>query len=131
MKIELKENSKQMDIKGIINNILSNSKTFLLDYPYKNVKEALWERQGRELTVMLSLCSNEYISSCCEYDVYTSNISRTPEDNGLLEFLRSGGKLGNRLMAKYDSFSVCYKCKKWCGLLEDDFFTYPHESDII
>ena len=131
MTIELKENSKQMDIKGIINNILSNSKAFLLDYPFKSMKEALWEREVRELKVVLDLCTNEYISSCCEYDVYTSNISRTPEDKGFLEWLRKGGRIGNRLMAKYDSFSVCYKCKNWCELLEDDFFTYPHESDIV
>jgi len=120
-----------MDIKGMVNRTMYRLKTFLFDYPFKNMKEGIWERDRKGLEAMLSLCTNEYISSCCNYDVYTSNISRIPEDKGLLEWLRKGGKIGNRLMAKYDSFSVCYKCKNWCGLLEDDFFTYPHESDII
>ena len=93
MKIELKEKSKQLDIKELMNTLLSTSKTYLLDYPYKNMKEAIWEREGKELVTMLSLCTNEYVSVCCKYDVYTKYI--------------------------------------WCGLLEDNFFTFSHESDMI
>ena len=115
----------------MVNRTMYSLKTFLLDYPYKNVKEALWEREVKELTVMLALCTNEYISSCCEYDVYTSYIARTPEDKELLSWLREGGRIGNKDLAKYEVFSICYKCRKWSGLLKDDFFTYPHESDIL
>lgn len=131
MTIILKEKSIQMDIKGLIISILSNCKTFLLDYPYKSMKEALWEGQARELKVVLDLCSNAYISSCCEYDVYTRYISSLPNDEGMLEWLREGGKLGRSILVKYESFSICYKCGQWCGLLEDHFFTLSHESDII
>ena len=131
MTIILKEKSKQLDIKGIINKLLSNSKTFLLDYPYKSMKEAIWEGQARELAIVLDLCSNEYISSCCKHDVYTRYISRTPEDKELLEWLREGGKLGNKDLVDYKVFSICYKCGQWSGLLKDHFFTFSHESDII
>ena len=131
MKIELKEKSKQLDIKELMNTLLSTSKTYLLDYPYKNMKEAIWEGQARELATMLSLCSNEYISSCCKHDVYTNYISSYPNDEGMLEWLRKGGKLGSKELKEYEYFSVCYKCRNWCGLLEDNFFTFSHESDMI
>ena len=132
MTIELKENSKQVDkLSVLINRTMNSLKTYLLDYPYKNMKEAIWEGQGRELATMLSLCSNEYVSSCCDYDVYTNYISSYPNDEGMLEWLRKGGKLGSKELKEYEYFSVCYKCREWCGLLEDDFFTFPHESDNI
>ena len=131
MTIELKENSKLMDIKKILNLLLYNSKTYLLDYPYKNMKEAIWEGQARELATMLSLCSNEYISSCCKHDVYTNYISSSPNDEGMLEWLRKGGKLGSKELKEYEYFSVCYKCREWCGLVLDDFFTFPHENDMV
>ena len=127
MKIELKEKSKQLDIKGLMNTLLSSSKTYLFDYPYKTI----WEGQGRELATMLSLCSNEYVSVCCDYDVYTNYISSYPNDEGLLEWLRKGGKLGSKELKDYEYFSICYKCREWCGLLEDDFFTFPHENDMV
>ena len=132
MTIELKENSKQVDkLSVLINRTMNSLKTYLLDYPYKNMKEAIWEGQARELATMLSLCSNEYVSSCCDYDVYTNYISSYPNDEGMLEWLRKGGKLGSKELKEYEYFSVCYKCREWCGLLEDDFFTFPHESDNI
>jgi hypothetical protein len=131
MTIILKENSIQMDIKELVISILSNCKTFLLDYPYQSIKEAIWEGQARELATVLDLCSNGYVSSCCKHDVYTKYISSSPNDDGMLEWLKEGGKLGSDVLVKYESFSVCYKCRKWCGLLEDHFFTFPHESDII
>ena len=131
MKIELKEKSKQLDIKELMNTLLLNSKTYLFDYPYKNMREAIWEGQGRELATMLSLCSNEYVSSCCDYDVYTNYISSSPNDEGLLEWLRKGGKLGSKELKEYEYFSVCYKCREWCGLVLDDFFTFPHENDMV
>ena len=131
MKIELKEKSKQLDIKELMNTLLSTSKTYLLDYPYKNMKEAIWEGQARELATMLSLCSNEYISSCCKHDVYTNYISSSPNDEGMLEWLIKGGKLGKKIVLEYEYYSICYKCRNWCGLLKDDFFTFSHESDNI
>ena len=131
MTIELKVKSKQMDIKEMFNRTISYCKTYLLDYPYKSMKEALWEREGKELVTMLSLCTNEYVSSCCKYDVYTKYISSSPNDEGMLEWLRKGGKLGSDVMVKYEYFSICYRCREWCGLLEDHFFTFSHESDII
>ena len=131
MTIELKENSKLMDIKKILNLLLYNSKTYLLDYPYKNMKEAIWEGQARELATMLSLCSNEYISSCCKHDVYTNYISSSPNDEGMLEWLRKGGKLGSKELKEYEYFSICYKCRNWCGLVLDDFFTFSHENDMV
>ena len=131
MKIELKEKSKQLDIKELMNTLLSTSKTYLLDYPYKNMKEAIWEREGKELVTMLSLCTNEYVSVCCKYDVYTNYISSSPNDEGMLEWLRKGGKLGSKELKEYEYFSVCYKCRNWCGLLKDNFFTFSHESDMI
>ena len=114
-----------------INRTISNLKTYLFDYPYKNMKEAIWEREGKELATMLSLCTNEYVSSCCKYDVYTKYISSSPNDEGMLEWLRKGGKLGSDVMVKYEYFSICYKCRKWCGLLKDNFFTFSHESDMM
>ena len=123
MKIELKEKSQQMDIKEMVIKILLNSKTYLLDYPYQSMKEGIWERDKKSLEVMLHLCT--------KYDVYTWSISSLPEDEKLLEWLREGGKLGSDVLTKYDSFSVCFKCKGWCGLLEDNFFTFSHESDTI
>ena len=131
MTIELKENSKLMDIKKILNLLLYNSKTYLLDYPYKNMKEAIWEGQARELATMLSLCSNEYISVCCKHDVYTNYISSSPNDEGMLEWLRKGGKLGSKELKEYEYFSICYKCRNWCGLVLDDFFTFSHENDMV
>ena len=131
MKIELKEKSQQMDIKEMVIKILLSSKTYLLDYPYQSMKEGLWERDKKSLEVSLALCTNPYVSSCCKYDVYTYCISSLPEDKKLLEWLREGGKLGSDVLTKYDSFSVCFKCKDWCGLLEDNFFTFSHESDTI
>lgn len=131
MEIELKEKSQQMDIKEMVIKILLNSKTYLLDYPFKSMKEGLWERDKKSLEVSLALCTNPYVSSCCKYDVYTNYISSLPEDEKLLEWLREGGKLGSDVLTKYDSFSVCFKCKGWCGLLEDNFFTFSHESDTI
>ena len=131
MKIELKEKSKQLDIKELMNTLLSTSKTYLLDYPYKNMKEAIWEGQARELATMLSLCSNEYISSCCKHDVYTNYISSSPNDEGMLEWLRKGGKLGSKELKEYEYFSICYKCRNWCGLVLDDFFTFSHENDMV
>ena len=131
MKIELKEKSQQMDIKEMVIKILLNSKTYLLDYPFKSMKEGLWERDKKSLEAMLHLCTNPYVSACCKYDVYTWSISSLPEDEKLLEWLREGGKLGSDVLTKYDSFSVCFKCKGWCGLLEDNFFTFSHESDTI
>ena len=131
MEIELKENSKQMDIKGMVINILLSSKAILFDYPYKTFKESLWERDRKSLEVSLALCTNPYVSSCCKYDVYTWSISDKVEDLELLEWLRKGGRLGSKLLGKYDSFSICFKCRLWCGLLEDNFFTFSHESDTI
>ena len=131
MEIELKENSKQMDIKGMVINILLSSKAILFDYPYKTFKESLWEWDRKSLEVSLALCTNPYVSSCCKYDVYTNYISTMEEDKELLEWLRKGGRLGNKLLAEYDSFSICFKCRLWCGLLEDNFFTFSHESDNI
>ena len=131
MKIELKEKSQQMDIKEMVIKILLNSKTYLLDYPFQSMKEGLWERDRKGLEVSLALCTNPYVSSCCKYDVYTNYISSYPNDEGLLEWLREGGNLGSDVLIKYDFFSVCFKCKNWCGLLEDNFFTFSHESDTI
>ena len=131
MEIELKENSKQMDIKGMVINILLSSKAILFDYPYKTFKESLWERDRKSLEVSLALCTNPYVSSCCKYDVYTNYISSLPENEKLLEWLREGGKLGSKEMNKYEHFSICFKCRQWCGLLEDNFFTFSHESDTI
>jgi hypothetical protein len=131
MIITLKENSKQMDIKGMVIKILLSSKAILFDYPFQSMKEGLWERDTKSLELMLHLCSNPYVSSCCKHDVYTNYISTIPEDEKLLEWLREGGKLGKKLLAKYDSFSICFKCRQWCGLLEDNFFTFSHESDTI
>ena len=131
MKIELKEKSKQLDIKGLMNTLLSTSKTYLFDYPYKNMKEAIWEREGKELVTMLSLCTNEYVSSCCKYDVYTKYISSYPNDEGMLEWLIKGGKLGKKIVSEYEYYSICYKCRNWCGLLKDNFFTFSHESDMM
>ena len=131
MEIELKENSKQMDIKGMVINILLSSKAILFDYPYKTFKESLWERDRKSLEVSLALCTNPYVSSCCKYDVYTNYISSLPENEKLLEWLREGGKLGSKEMNKYEYFSICFKCRQWCGLLEDNFFTFSHESDTI
>jgi len=131
MKIELKEKSKQMDIKEVVNRFLLNSKSFLFDYPYKNMKEAIWEREGKELVTMLSLCTNEYVSVCCKYDVYTKYISSSPNDEGMLEWLREGGKLRNKDLVDYKVFSICYKCRQWSGLLKDNFFTFSHESDMV
>ena len=131
MKIELKEKSQQMDIKEMVIKILLNSKTYLLDYPYQSMKEGLWERDKKSLEVSLALCTNPYVSSCCKYDVYTNYISSLPKDEKLLEWLREGGKLGSDVLIKYNFFSVCFKCKGWCGLLEDNFFTFSHESDTI
>ena len=71
MKIELKEKSQQMDIKEMVIKILLNSKTYLLDYPFKSMKEGLWERDKKSLEAMLHLCTNPYVSACCKYDVYT------------------------------------------------------------
>jgi len=131
MEIELKEKSKQMDkLSVLINRLMYNLKTFLFDYPFQSMKEGLWERDRKGLEVMLHLCTNEYVSSCCKYDVYTSYISTKEEDKKLLEWLKEGGKLG-RVFSEYDSFSICYKCRQWCGLLEDNFFTFSHESDTI
>ena len=131
MKIELKEKSQQLDIKKFLNLLLYNSKTYLLDYPYQSMKEGIWERDKKSLEVSLALCTNPYVSSCCKYDVYTNYISTMEEDKELLEWLRKGGRLGNKLLAEYDSFSICFKCRLWCGLLEDNFFTFSHESDTI
>ena len=80
MTIILKEKSKQLDIKEVFNRTISYCKTFLFDYPYKSMKEAIWEGQARELAIVLDLCSNEYISSCCKHDVYTRYISSLPND---------------------------------------------------
>ena len=131
MEIELKENSKQMDIKGMVINILLSSKAILFDYPFQSMKEGLWERDKKSLEVSLALCTNPYVSSCCKYDVYTNYISSLPENEKLLEWLREGGKLGSKEMNKYEYFSICFKCRQWCGLLEDNFFTFSHESDTI
>lgn len=131
MKIELKEKSQQLDIKKFLNLLLYNSKTYLLDYPYQSMKEGLWERDKKSLEVTLALCTNEYVSVCCKYDVYTNYISSYPNDEGLLEWLRKGGKLGSKELKDYEYFSICYKCRNWCGLLEDNFFTFSHESDTI
>ena len=131
MTIALKVKSKQMDIKEVFNRTISYCKTFLLDYPYKSIKEAIWEREGKELAIVLDLCTNEYVSVCCKYDVYTNYISSSPNDEGMLEWLRKGGKLGSKELKEYEYFSVCYKCRNWCGLLKDNFFTFSHESDMI
>ena len=120
-----------MDIKEMVNRTISNLKTYLFDYPYKNMKEGIWERDKKSLEVSLALCTNPYVSSCCKYDVYTNYISDKVEDLELLEWLRKGGRLGYKLLAVYDSFSICLKCRLWCGLLEDNFFTFSHESDNI
>ncbi len=114
-----------------INRTISNLKTYLFDYPYKNMKEAIWEREGKELVTMLSLCTNEYVSVCCKYDVYTKYISSSPNDEGMLEWLREGGKLRNKDLVDYKVFSICYKCRQWSGLLKDNFFTFSHESDMV
>ena len=131
MEIELKENSKQMDIKGMVINILLSSKAILFDYPFQSIKEGIWERDRKSLEVSLALCTNPYVASCCKYDVYTNYISSLPENEKLLEWLREGGKLGSKEMNKYEHFSICFKCRLWCGLLEDNFFTFSHESDTI
>ena len=120
-----------MDIKEEINRIMYNLKTYLFDYPFQSMKEGIWERDRKGLEVSLALCTNPYVSSCCKYDVYTNYISTKKEDLELLEWLRKGGRLGSKEMNKYDSFSICFKCRLWCGLLEDNFFTFSHESDTI
>ena len=120
-----------MDIKEEINRIMYNLKTYLFDYPFKSMKEGIWERDRKGLEVSLALCTNPYVSSCCKHDVYTNYISTKEEDLELLEWLRKGGRLGSQDMNKYDSFSICFKCRLWCGLLEDNFFTFSHESDTI
>ena len=115
----------------LINRTMNNLKTYLFDYPYQSIKEGIWERDRKGLEVMLSLCTNEYISSCCDYDVYTKYISSYPNDEGMLEWLIKGGKLGKKIVLEYEYYSICYKCRNWCGLLKDDFFTFSHESDNI
>ena len=63
MKIELKENSKQMDIKGLVNRFILNSKTYLFDYPYQSIKEGLWERDRKGLEITLALCTTYNLHS--------------------------------------------------------------------
>ena len=120
-----------MTIKEVINRTMYSIKTYLFDYPFQSIKEGIWERDRKSLEVSLALCTNPYVSSCCKYDVYTNYISSLPENEKLLEWLKEGGKLGSKEMNKYEYFSICFKCRQWCGLLEDNFFTFSHESDTI